>query len=164
MDQTEDVSSSSFDINEDNILVGVEADSREDIIRRLGALLEKNGYVKDSFTEAVLEREVSFPTGLQTSVMGFAVPHTDTEHVKRSAVAIATLSRPVVFQAMDSPDQGVSVDVVMMLAVSDPKMVVPVLRKVLSILEDEKALHALGRVKSRQEVREIVEAHIQKTE
>ena len=153
--------SSKFDINEDNILVDVEADSREDVIRQLGALLEKNGYVKGTFTEAVLKREVTFPTGLQTTVMGLAIPHTDTEHVKRSAVAIATLKRPVVFQAMDSPDVGVPVHVVMMLAVSDPKMVVHVLRKVLSILEDEEALHAFRKVRSRQEVREIVETHVQ---
>ncbi len=164
MDQVRDVSSSDFDINEDNILMSVDARSREDVIRQLGTLLEKNGYVKDTFTEAVLQREVVFPTGLQTSVMGFAIPHTDTEHVKRSAVAIAALSRPVAFQAMGNPDQSVPVDVVMMLAVRDPKMVVHVLRRVLSILEDEEALHAFRKAESRQEVREIVEAHIQKTE
>ncbi len=164
MDQLEQVSPSNLDISENNILVGVDAGSREEVIRQLGALLETNGYVKDTFTQAVLDREVVFPTGLQTSVMGFAIPHTDTEHVNRSAVAIATLNHPVVFQAMGSPDEVVSVDVVMMLAISDPKMVVHVLRKVISILEDEQALQAFEKVSSKQEVRAIVEAHIQKME
>ncbi len=149
-------------IRDENILVQAKADSREEIIRQLGSLLFEHGLVKDTFIQAVLEREKVFPTGLQTTILGFAIPHTDTEHVNSPALAIATLSQPVVFQAMGDPETSIPVRVVMMLAISDPKAVVHVLRKVISILEDGEALTGLLGASSREEVREIVYAHIQK--
>jgi len=149
-------------LRDENILVQAKFDSREEIIRQLGSLLFEHGLVKDTFVQAVLDREKAFPTGLQTNILGFAIPHTDTEHVNSPALAIATLSQPVVFQAMGAPETSVSVRVVMMLAISDPKAVVHVLRKVISILEDSEALTGLLGASSREEIRKIVYTHIQK--
>jgi hypothetical protein len=49
-----------------------------------------------------------------------------------------------------------------MLAISDPKAVVHVLRKVISILEDGEALTGLLGARSQEEIRLIVQTHIQK--
>ena len=149
-------------LREENILVQAGADSRAEIIAQLGALLFEHGLVKETFIQAVLDREKVYPTGLQTSILGFAIPHTDTEHVLRPALAIATLREPVVFQAMGDPETSIPVRVVMMLAIRDPKAVVHVLRKVISILEDGEALTGLLGARSRGEIRQIVQTHIQK--
>lgn len=149
-------------IRDENILVQAKANSREEIIKQLGSLLFEHGLVKDTFVQAVLDREKAFPTGLQTNTLGMAIPHTDTEHVNSPALAIATLSQPVIFQAMGDPDTSVAVQVVMMLAINDPKAVVHVLRKVISILEDGEALAGLLGASSREEIRGIVHTHIQK--
>ncbi len=162
MSQMDDEGLEGLSLREANILVQAKAGSREDIIRQLGSLLFEHGLVKDTFVQAVLDREKVYPTGLQTSILGFAIPHTDTEHVNSPALAIATLSQPVVFQAMGDPDTSVSVRVVMMLAISDPKAVVHVLRKVISILEDREALTGLLGASSQERVRQIVQAHIEK--
>jgi PTS system galactitol-specific IIA component len=151
----------SMTIHEDNIVANMEADDRIEVIRRLGSLLFRNGYVKDTYVQAVLDREVVFPTGLQTSMLGMAIPHTDTEHVIKPAIAIATLARPVIFQGMGSPETDVPVSVVMMLAVSDPKSVIPVLRSVLFILEKSEALDALTKATSQLEIKKVVQNHIQ---
>src|SRR5271169_503169 len=82
-------------IEECNILVKASAASSTDIIQQLGALLYNNGFVKETYVQAVIDREQIYPTGLQTSELGFAIPHTNTEHVSRPAVAIATLEQPV---------------------------------------------------------------------
>jgi PTS system galactitol-specific IIA component len=147
-------------IEERNILVKASAASSADIIRQLGALLYNNGFVKDTYVQAVLDREQVYPTGLQTSVLGFAIPHTDTEHVNKPALAVATLERPVIFRAMDDPGVEIPVNIVMMLAISDPESVVNVLRKVISILEDQPALLRLTHAASRDEIRQAVCDHI----
>lgn len=147
-------------IEERNILVKARATTSADVIRQLGALLYQHGFVKDSYTQAVLDREQIYPTGLQTSEFGFAIPHTDTEHVNRPAVAIATLENPVVFHAMDDPAVEIPVSIVMMLAISDPKSVVHVLRKVISILEDMPALMRLAQATCPDEIRQAVCDHI----
>jgi PTS system galactitol-specific IIA component len=162
MSQFDDEGLEGLTLRDENILVQAKADSREEIIRQLGSLLFEHGLVKDTFVQAVLDREKAYPTGLQTNILGFAIPHTDTEHVNSPALAIATLSQPVVFQAMGDPDTSVSVSVVMMLAISDPKAVVHVLRKVISILEDSDALTGLLGAASREEIKRIVHNHIQK--
>ncbi len=162
MSQIDDEGLEGLALREENILVQAIAESREEIIVQLGSLLFEHGLVKDTFVQAVLDREKTYPTGLQTSILGFAIPHTDTEHVNSPALAIATLRQPVVFQAMGDPDKSVSVRVVMMLAISDPKAVVHVLRKVISILEDSEALTGLLGASSQEEIRRIVHTHIQK--
>lgn len=162
MSPADDKGLEGLSLRDENILVQVQAGSREEIITQLGSLLFEYGCVKDTFVQAVLDREKVYPTGLQTSILGFAIPHTDTEHVNSPALAIATLREPVVFQAMGDPDTSVSVRVVMMLAISDPKAVVHVLRKVISILEDSEALTGLLGASSREEIRRIVHTHIQK--
>ena len=162
MSQSDNESLEGLAIRDDTILVNAAAASSEDIIRQLGALLQANGFVKDTFTQAVLDREKAYPTGLQTNILGFAIPHTDTKHVNSPALAIATLSQPVVFQAMGDPETSVGVQVVMILAIREPKAVVHVLRKVISILEDSEALTGLLGATSREEIRIIIHTHIQK--
>ena len=130
-------------ISEDLVLVNETVQSSEEIIRKLGKLLLEEKYVKDSFVEAVLDREKIFPTGLQTTTIGFAIPHTDAEHVLKSTVAIATLKSPVTFMAMGSPEDEISVSIVMMLAISDPKKVIDTLTKVISILQNEATIDEL---------------------
>lgn len=148
-------------IHEDNIVVNMEAGDRVEVIRRLGGLLFQHGYVKETYVQAVLDREVVFPTGLQTHLLGMAIPHTDTEHVIKPALAIATLTNPVIFQAMGSPETEIPVTIVMMLAISDPKAVIPVLRSVLFILEKSEALKALTQATSELEIKEVMQEHIQ---
>jgi galactitol PTS system EIIA component len=147
-------------INADNILVNETLQSSEEVIRKLGGLLYKNQYVKDSYVQAVLDREKNYPTGLQTATLGIAIPHTESVHVIRSAVAIATLLEPVSFKAMDNADVDVAVRVVIMLAISDPKMVISTLTKVISIVEYESTVASIINSKTKTEIQAAVSEHI----
>ena len=91
-------------IDEKIILVKELIKDKEEIIRKLGGLLLANGFVKDTYTQAVYDRELVYPTGLKARVTGVAVPHTDTTHVIKPAVAIATLKHPVIFNGMGVPE------------------------------------------------------------
>jgi len=147
-------------IEEHLILVKEKVTSREEIIRKLGSLLLENRYVKDTYTQAVLDREIQYPTGLQARVTGVAIPHTDTEHVLKPAVAIATLENPIIFNGMGMPDTKVEVDIILMLAIHDPKLVVSILRKVIFILEDDEALKKMRSAKTKPEIKSIMINHI----
>lgn len=148
-------------INVNNILVNESAPSREAVIRKLGSLLYENKYVKDTFVEAVLDREIIFPTGLQTATVGFAIPHTDAEHVLKSTVAIATMKSPVTFMGMGYPDTEISVSIVLMLAISDPKKVMDTLTKVVSILENAATIKKLVNAVSELEIYDAFNEHMQ---
>ena len=149
-------------ISADNILVNETAQNSEEIIRRLGELLYNNKYVKSTYIQAVLDREKEFPTGLQTTTIGFAIPHSDAKHVRKSTIAVATLDVPVIFKAMDNPEADILVTIVMMLAISDPKRVVDTLTKVISILEYEATINKIIKASTKQEIQEAVSDHIRK--
>ena len=134
------------------VQVALQVADSEEAIRSLASLLLRGGYVKDSFTDAVLERERSFPTGLPTGNVPVAIPHADSVHVVRSAVAIGVLAKPVAFREMGEPDNVLNVQIVMMLAIHDPKAVVPFLQKTCGILQDGEFLSRLKAAKNAQEV------------
>ena len=56
------------------------------MIEELSHILYKKGYVKESYTSAILEREKQFPTGLKTPGINIAMPHTYPEHVIKPAI------------------------------------------------------------------------------
>ena len=145
-----------------NILVNEAVQSAEEIIRKLGRLLYNSGYVKDTYVQAVLDREEIFPTGLHIPSLGFAIPHTDAKHVNQSAVAVATLSKPVVFKAMDNPEVDIPVTMVMMLAISDPKKVIESLTKVISILEYETTIDKIKNATTKKEIRDAIREHMRR--
>ncbi len=150
-----------FTIDEKLILVKEKFDSRQEIITKLGGLLFENGFVKDTYTQAVLHREITYPTGLPARVAGVAIPHTDTEHVLKPAIAIATLEKPVTFYMMGSPDVEIQAEIVIMLAIHDAKLVIPVLRKIIFILEDDEALLKMKNAITKTEIKEAMVNHIQ---
>lgn len=149
-----------FAVNEDLILVGAEAKSRDEILARLAQLLKEKGYVKESYFPALLEREAVFPTGLPTQVTGVAIPHTDNSHVLHPAIAVATLAKPVTFQAMDNPANGIDVEIVIMLAVKNPGAQLQMLQKIMSILQSPEILTGLKEAKDVQEVKDVVLNHL----
>ena len=72
------------------------AKDKEDTIRRLAGHLLQAGYVKDTYLDAVLQREKEYPTGLDLGDYCIAMPHTFAAHVNEPALAIAKLASPVI--------------------------------------------------------------------
>ena len=54
--------------NEELIVLNLEAKDDKDAIRQLANRLFKAGYVKESFIEAIIEREANYPTGLSSGI------------------------------------------------------------------------------------------------
>lgn len=118
----------------------LKASSSEEVIKTLGELLLNSGYVADTYINAVLQRESTLPTGLQVGRLNVAIPHTDAVHVKESTVSLATLDKPVKFRLMEDPTKEVDVSIVFLLAVREPKAQVELLRRLMSIFQNEDLL------------------------
>lgn len=75
-------------LNKNNIVLGLESVSKEDAIKRVGEILAKEGYVKEEYIQAMLEREEIVSTYIG---MGVAIPHGVGEakkEVKESGIAV----------------------------------------------------------------------------
>ena len=106
-------------LKEELIIPGLEAKSSDDIFEALGGKLVKQGYCKESYVQALKDREAEFPTGINTGEKGVAIPHTDVSHVNKKGIAIATLKQPVEFVEMGTDDEYVNAQVIFMLAVDE---------------------------------------------
>lgn len=135
------------------ITLNLDAGSSEDVIRELGGKLYDLGFVKDGFVEATLEREANMPTGLE--LMGdvnAAIPHVDIEYVNKSALGLATLKSPVSFKSMIDREKDVPVQLVIMLALDQPKSQIEMLQNVAGLLQSPDTIQALMAAKTPEEI------------
>lgn len=130
-------------LHQELILVGVEAASWQEVLTLLANQLYQSGYVRESYLQAVLDRERQFPTGLHTAEVAVALPHTEKEHVLKPAVAVAILAHPVTFGEMGTEDQTVPVEIVFMLSILEPDEQVTWLSRLVSTFQLEGFLSLL---------------------
>lgn len=114
--------------------------NNKEVLSSLADYLIEEKMVKPSFKNAVLEREDSYPTGLQFDGYGIALPHTDSEHVIKSQIAIMTLEKPVKFIEMASTDKEIDVKTIFMLVLKDSNQHIKILQKVMELLQDKEAM------------------------
>lgn len=126
----------------DLIALGLDVQTPEEVIRILGNLLHIHGYVKDSFCDAVIEREKVFATGLPVEPMGVAIPHTDAEHVKKMGVAVATLKKPVKFGLMGGGGD-IDVDLVFLLALDNCQSQITMLQSMAEFVNRDELIQQI---------------------
>ena len=139
-------------LNEDLVLMEVDAKDKFDLLRQAAQCLQTHGYVKESYADAVIEREKVFATGLPTVMGGVAIPHTDVEHVNTPAVCIVRLKKPVDFVIMGDDTETVSVDCIFMLAMKEAHAQLTLLQNLMGILQDADALKLVKEGTSAKEI------------
>ena len=133
------------------------ATDSKDVIAHLGTLLFEAGYVRESFVDAALDRESRLPTGLPLSGdVNAAIPHTEVEHVIKPGLAIATLSAPVIFQNMVSPEEAVPCQLVFVMALDQPKAQIEMLQEIAGILQNPDLIGELMSASNFEEVRTVL--------
>ena len=147
-------------LNEDLVLMEVDAKDKFDLLRQAAQCLQTHGYVKESYADAVIEREKVFATGLPTVMGGVASPHTDVEHVNTPAVCIVRLKKPVDFVIMGDDTETVSVDCIFMLAMKEAHAQLTLLQNLMGILQDADALKLVKEGTSAKEICAFVKGRL----
>jgi len=93
------------DLNENLIVPDLEAKSSDEVFEKLGGLFIAEGYCRDTYVDALKDREKDFPTGVNMGSIGIAIPHTDKQHVIKGGVAIGVLKESVHFYQMGTTDE-----------------------------------------------------------
>jgi PTS system galactitol-specific IIA component len=149
-------------LEEKLIYFDVEADNRENLLVELAGKLYEKGYVKNTYANAILEREKQYPTGLPTKIVKIAVPHTDIEHVNKPCVLIAGLKKPVDFKDMGNGKDDIAVELVFMLSVNKPKEHLIVLQQIIGLFSDEETLMKIKNARCPKSMIEVIREGIYK--
>ncbi len=143
------------------VAIGMQVSDKEETIQKFSELFFNNGFVKQSYPLAVLEREKSYPTGLQLTNMGVAIPHvTGAEHVIASAIGVARLKSPVEFYQMGDSDVIVRVELVFMMSILHPEDQLDALQKMMEIFENDVAMREFLKSTSEYELCKVAEKYI----
>lgn len=143
-------------LKEDCIIENLKAATKEEAITAMGRALFSKGYVKDSFLEAILERERLYPSGLPMEGHKIAIPHTDAEHVNQSVILFARLDRPVEFSSMGEPDEKMQVRLISMFALKEKKDIGFLLDVLINTYSDNDTLDAVLKAPSAKEIYHIL--------
>lgn len=146
--------------DESVILMNVEAENDEEVLKKIGGNLVDKGLVKDSFVPAIVEREKEYPTGLPTAGVSVAIPHTDVEHVNQKAISVALLDRPVDFHVMGDDAETTPVRIVFMLAMNESHAQLSLLQKLMQIFQDEGLLKKMIEEKDKQQIQKMVSSRL----
>lgn len=141
-----------------SLIVRIEGEglTTEDVERTLASRLEEQGYAKDTFTAAILERESVFPTALDMNGINVAIPHCDVVNVNEAAICMGVLKHPVDWYRMDDPESTCAVSLVCMLALTEPHAHLEMLQKVISLVQDQDLVAKVVASDSTDEVFDLV--------
>ena len=89
-------------IQKDCIFLNLKVADRHELFEQVGEKLKRIGYVKDTYVDALNEREAEFPTGLMTKYLPISLPHVDSVNVNRAFIAVVKNDKPIHMLQMGS--------------------------------------------------------------
>ena len=143
-----------------NLVIGLEAATKDEALSQLAKRMYNNGYVKASYEKAVIERETSFATGLPTVYCSVAIPHTDSQPVNSKSIGVAVLKETVPFVIMGELEATTDVKLIFMLAMDKEDAQLSLLQKLMGIFQNNKILEAIANSADGNEIINIIEHEI----
>ncbi|SCC09685.1 PTS system, galactitol-specific IIA component [Gilliamella bombicola] len=111
-------------------------DNELEALTYISEQLQHKGIVKESHLQALIEREVLFPTGIAFDGYAVAIPHCEATHANTPAIFIVRTQTPVAFNRADD-DSTVDVSLIISLVVTAPEDQIELLKALFSNLQNE---------------------------
>lgn len=124
------------------VRTGIEFSTCQHALAHIGEEMLAKGVVHESYPQALLDREATFPTGIALERHAVAIPHCEAVHAKSPAIYLIRPARPVSFQQADD-DKDIGVSLIIALIVENPAAQLKLLRRLFSALQNPHTLDAL---------------------
>ncbi|MGN0485161.1 MAG: PTS sugar transporter subunit IIA [Lachnospiraceae bacterium] len=132
----------------------------EAYMRATADRLMKAGSTRPGFDNALIQREQTYPTGLQTKTIPVSMPHADYSFVKDEMVDITIFEHPVLFHRIDCPQETVEAEIAFMLLLKGAHEQLEALKELAKVLQSPK-LPELKDAKSKEEVLKIMKGMVE---
>ena len=131
----------------------LQAKDQTDLFEQVASLLEERQIVTPTYRSALIEREKSFPTGLDMEFLGkdlpnVAIPHTDIVHNLTENVVVVRLDQPVTFHNMIAPDKEVQVSLLFFIINNTSSSQTNILAQLMDFFTSNGNLEALSELDS----------------
>lgn len=123
-----------------------------EVLQIIGKLLLEKGYVKESFGNALIEREEKYPTGLAMVPYPVAIPHTDPGHVNEACISIVRVKQGATFHEMVDVESIVKVNYIFCIALPGADKQTDVLQYLMQVAEDDLLMNIIRNAESEDEI------------
>ena len=124
------------------VRTGINFSSCQHALTHSGEEMLAKGVVHESYPQALIEREATFPTGIALERHAVAIPHCEAVHAKSPAIYLIRPDTPVNFQQADD-DEEIAVSLIIALIVENPTAQLKLLRRLFSELQNPNTIEAL---------------------
>lgn len=142
--------------SKENIYLDIEGSTFEEVLKNVTDSLVERGAVKESFYNAVLEREKVFPTGLEFPEYSIAIPHTDSIHVNTNSIVVVKPKNSLVFRDMGTNSKDLEVKVLLLLLISKNEDQVTVLSGIIQKFANAECYKEILASSSEEEIHKII--------
>lgn len=134
-----------------DLIFCLDVENKEQLFDKVAKLLEERQIVTSTYREALIEREKSFPTGLDMEFLGkdlpnVAIPHTDIVHNLTENVVVVRLKKPVTFHNMIAPDKEVEVSLLFFIINNSTSSQTNILAQLMDFFTANGNLKALSKL------------------
>ena len=147
-------------ISPEYVQLNLDCKDADEAIEKMAQVFLKDHVVKPTYVQAVLEREKVYPTGLPSEPFAIAIPHAMAEHSNRAAVTVGVLKNPVQFHQMGAPEIVLDAQILFMLAVSEPKAQIELLKSMMGLIQKEENLLAIKNAQTQQDVAQLLNENL----
>lgn len=85
-----------------------------------------------------------------------ALPHTEAKYVLKESISILTLKNTIVFAGMGNPKESIPVQIVFLLAISNPEKQLRILQTIITIIQNEKMLKKIRDAKEPRDIYNLI--------
>lgn len=124
------------------VRTGIDFTSCQQALAHIGEEMLAKGVVHDTYPQALIEREATFPTGIALERHAVAIPHCEAVHAKSPAIYLIRPDNPVKFQQADDDDE-IAVSLIIALIVENPAAQLKLLRRLFSELQNPDVIESL---------------------
>lgn len=139
------------------IFLDAEVKNFEEVIQLIGEQFIAKGIAKETYIDAVIQREKVYPTGLPANGYNIAIPHTDSGHILRPSVGVIVTKEPIEVSMMGSPETKLACQLFFPLAMEHPKKQLALLKQLMGFFQEKDNLEKIYRAKSKTEVLETLQ-------
>lgn len=141
---------------EDNIYLDIGGNNFPEVLNNVAEELLAKGFINDGYKKGVLEREKVYPTGLEFPKYCIAIPHTDSQYIKKDAIAVVKPRNKITFRDMATNTKDLEVEVFLLLLIGKNENQVKVLSTVIRSFSDEEFYCSLLKSKDKKQILNII--------
>lgn len=140
------------------IFIGQTYTSAVDVFETVYNDVHAKNWVRDDFKERIIQREDTFPTGIDLGSYGIAIPHTDAECVHNEFIALLLPKEPVQFKRMDDANETVGVSFIFLLGLNQPHGQISMLQNLMQLIQNGDLLADMVTKQTPEEIVALLEA------